>query len=180
MTQNDSSRETPDQVQSGLETLSVGLLYELLEGQGVIEALSPEQVKALIPVARGETIQDIATAVGRSKKTVDRWLKQEVFKKGVTATVVAIYTYGLRTCALASHEAIALLRTAVKDKSAKLNDRIRAATIILDMGDRWHHFHLENRITELERRLAQRAGELPPDEDAASDDDDDEDEDDTD
>lgn len=170
MTQIDPTRYATTQSPAGLEALSVNLLYEILEGQGVIESLSPEQVRALIPIARGDSIDKVAKAVGRAEKTIDRWLKQEIFKKAITATVVAIYTYGLRTCALASLEAIALLRKAVTDDTAKLNDRIRAATIILDMGDRWHHFHLESRITDLERRLAERAGELPPESDDGLDD----------
>lgn len=140
-------------------------LQILLTDQGILDNLTPEQVRALIPIARGDTIAEVAAAVGRGDKTIKRWLKEEAFKTAVSATISCIYTYGLRTCAVVSVEAIEVLRTAINDRSCKMSDRLKAASIVLELGDRWQNLRLEEKITELERRLAMRTGDDPSEED---------------
>lgn len=139
-------------------------LWLILEEAEILDNLRGDQVRALIPMARGDKLATIARNLGKGEKTIDRWAKDPTFKKAVNATVGYIYTHGLRTAAFAAVEAVGLLREAVRDKEAKLSDRIRAAAMILDQGDRWQNLGIERRLTELERRLASRVGELGADE----------------
>lgn len=136
-------------------------LWVILEKIDVLGDLRPDQMLALIPIARGERLSVVANKLKRGEKTIDRWLKEEAFKKALTATVGFIYTYGLRMCAIATVEAVEVLRDAIRDKNCKMSDRIRAAAIIMEQGERWQSFRLEEKITELEQRLAMRASALP-------------------
>ncbi len=76
------------------------------------------------------------------------------------ATVSDIYTHSLRECAAATPEAVRILKEMMKDTRCKPSDRIKAAATIIEQGDRWQNFRLEERIADLERRIKLRAGDL--------------------
>lgn len=147
-------------------------LHLLLVEDGILDKLTPEQVRAIIPAARGDSISQMAAASDRSDKTIKRWLKDEAFKSAVSATVSCIYSYALRTSAVLSIEAVSLLRDAINDKGCKMSDRLKAASIALELGDRWQNFRLEEKIKELEARIAMRSGDVPDDEDGDEEDED--------
>jgi hypothetical protein len=51
----------------------------------------------------------------------------------------------------------------MRDSRCKLSDRIKAASIIIEQGDRWQNHRLEERLADLERRINLKAGDLLPD-----------------
>jgi hypothetical protein len=72
------------------------------------------------------------------------------------------YTHSLRECAAATPEAVKILKQLMKDTRCKPIDRIKAAATIIEQGDRWQNFRLEERIADLERRIKLRAGDVLP------------------
>lgn len=88
------------------------------------------------------------------------------------ARIDGIYTQALRECAAASPEAVECLKLMMRDTRCKPSDRIKAASIIVEQGDRWQNLRLEERLADLEQRINLRAGDLPfedEDEDALKD-----------
>lgn len=126
----------------------------ILERHEILDRLEPEQVFALIPLAKGCRIAQVAATVDKSASTVYKWVQDENFSKALRLTVNYIYQHGLKSCAVASAQAAKTLLDITSSESAKNSDRVRAANILLEYGGRWQADNLEERIEELEKVIA--------------------------
>lgn len=116
----------------------------------------PWQVQALIPLARGDSALKVAERLGKGVKAVYRIMDDPGYRKALEATTSYLYTYGLRNCAIATVEATDYLRQVLRNDDAKTTDRLKAAQIIIDQGDRWQNQRLEVKLAELEKQLRAR------------------------
>ena len=129
----------------------------ILERHPVLSRLENEQVLALIPLARGRRIAEVAAIVNRNASTIHRWVQvSEDFKAALKLTVGYIYQYGLRSCAIASEVAAKTLLEVTQNKDSKDSDRVRAATVLLEYGGRWQAENLEERLERLERLISEK------------------------
>jgi len=157
--------ETPEQARQQLEEAAEGKPeIEILETKQHLIApdldfigdFSPWQIQALIPLARGDNAPKVAAKIGKDVKTLYRIMDDPDYRKALEATTSYLYTYGLRNCAIATVEATDFLRKTLRDEDAKTADRLKAAQIIIDQGDRWQNQRLEVKLAELEKQLKAR------------------------
>jgi len=113
--------------------------------------LTPKQNKAVMALARGETVDATALAAGVSPRTVYRWRALPDFRQAIADQEAALLADLARRLTAASEDAIALLHETVNDKKASLNFRLRAALGILQYRSQFSELvTLADRVAALE------------------------------
>lgn len=98
-------------------------------------ALKPIQRRAVVAIVESRTVGDAAEQVGRSERTLHRWLRNPIFRRCVQAACLS------RELALeiqaqnAAAEAFSTLTELVSARNYN-DDRLKAARQILEYADR--------------------------------------------
>lgn len=115
--------------------------------------LSAKQLKVIVLLANGESIDKAAQKAGCHEKTIDGWLKLPEFKQALRNAISEIYESAIAESVRHSTCAIKVLREIVSNEEAPNRDRITAARELLANASKWRDWQLEERISRLEEML---------------------------
>lgn len=111
-----------------------------------------EKTEAIVLLAGGATVEQVARQIGRDPTTVRRWRKRPEFEAEVTAARRALLDRAVASLSAGAGEAVDTLRAALADQSSAT--RVRAAVALLSaLPAIVEHVELSSRITELEARI---------------------------
>jgi hypothetical protein len=117
------------------------------------DSLSAKQLKAIVALAHGNSIDDAALKAGCSEKSIDGWLKLPEFKQALRNAISEIYESAIAESVRHSTSAIKVLARIIDDEEAPNRDRIAAARELLANASKWRDWQLEERISRLEELL---------------------------
>jgi len=120
----------------------------------VSEKLNNRQLKAIILLLEGKSIEEVSKALGIAVNTMYRWLEKEaLFKKTYSEAKEKVFNEAIEDLKIGSREAVKtlldLMRTGKKETA-----RLGSAKTILELALRVKEINeLEKRIEALEERI---------------------------
>lgn len=118
-----------------------------------VDSLSAKQLKVIVCLANGDTIDIAAKKAGANEKTIDGWLKLPHFKQALRDAISEIYESAIAESVRHSTSAIKVLGKIIDDEEAPNRDRIAAARELLANASKWRDWQLEERISRLEEMI---------------------------
>jgi hypothetical protein len=117
-----------------------------------VTELKPKQEAAIAALLSNRSVDDAASAVKVTPKTLYRWLKEPAFDAAYREARRAAFGQTIARLQQGSPAAAALLLKIVVDASAPPSTRVRAAEIVLDKAAKAIELEdVEARVAELER-----------------------------
>lgn len=121
--------------------------------------LTIKQEKAILFLLENKTIEEIASLLKVSRKTIYRWLQSEEFKRRFKQARQEVFNEALERLKLLSRQAIETLEDIIKN-GTKEASRVTASKTVLELALKLKEVEeLESRVEELERLL--REGGIP-------------------
>jgi transposase len=117
--------------------------------------LSAKQLKVIVLLANGESIDKTAKKAGCHEKTIDGWLKLPEFKQALRDAISEIYESAIAESVRHSTSAIKVLAEIVSNEETTNRDRIAAARELLANASKWRDWQLEERISKLEEIISE-------------------------
>lgn len=117
------------------------------------DSLSAKQLKVIVLLASGESIDKAAAKASCNEKTIDGWLKLPEFKQALRDAISEIYESAIAESVRHSTFAIKVLAKIIDDEEAPNRDKIAAARELLANASKWRDWQLEERISRLEELL---------------------------
>lgn len=118
-----------------------------------VDTLTAKQLKAIVALANGDSIDNAALKAGCSEKSIDGWLKLPEFKQVLRNTISEIYEAAIAESVRHSTSAIKVLAKIIDNEEAPNRDRIAAARELLANASKWRDWQLEERISRLEEMI---------------------------
>jgi hypothetical protein len=122
------------------------------------DSLSAKQLKVIVLLASGDSIDNAALKAGCNEKTIDGWLKISEFKQALRDAISDIYESAIAESVRHSTAAIKVLVKIIDDQEAPNRDKIAAARELLANASKWRDWQLEHRISRLEDLMNGPAG----------------------
>lgn len=117
--------------------------------------LTPKQRKAIAALLANRTYGEAATAARIDPKTLQRWMDDPAFRAALRAAESNLVDEAGRNLVRSQLGAIAVLVSAMADKTAAWSTRIRAADLLLAHGARYRELgSIEDRLRLLEEHYA--------------------------
>lgn len=117
------------------------------------DSLTAKQLKAIVALAHGDSIDNAALKAGCNEKSIDGWLKVPEFKQALRNAISEIYESAIAESVRHSTSAIKVLARIIDDEEAPNRDKIAAARELLANASKWRDWQLEERISRLEELL---------------------------
>ena len=118
--------------------------------------LPAKQEKAILLLLQNKTIEEIASQLCISKRTVYKWLQREDFKQRFAEVRQELFTEALEQLKVLTREAIATLEDILKN-GTKETSRVTASKTVLELALRLKEVEeLEKRVEELEKFVESR------------------------
>lgn len=132
-------------------------------------SLSPQQLEAVALLGKGTKTSEVASQLGITQRTVQRWLKDDEFAKAVaeigreaTKLVVEATSFDLfKEIERATESSVKLLTEMIENPELRPSDRLRAVDIVRRWGDK-HRFE-EAMDRDFERMIRKLDKLLKPD-----------------
>lgn len=109
------------------------------------------RTQCIVMAARGATTRQIADRVGRSERTVQRWLADPEVRAEIDAARRLVVSGMLASLEQGAREAVAVLRRVLHEST---NDAVRvraAGTLLTHLASLREHVDLSERIAALEQ-----------------------------
>jgi hypothetical protein len=119
-------------------------------GQNV--RLTRKQFAALDALAVTSSAREAAARAGVTERTLRRWMGQEAFMAAHRAQARELNAQALQSLMAAQQEAVQVLREGLAAES--MATRVRAASRLLEIGLKLREHDTEERLIELERKVA--------------------------
>ena len=122
------------------------------------EKVTPKKRKAVEALLTKADIKKAAEAAGVSRKTLYRWLKDADFLAALAEAEAEALATLSRTLVALGDQAVAVLRDAMRDSTAPINARLRAADMVLSRLLQLRELvNLDRRLSNLEARVNEEA-----------------------
>lgn len=115
--------------------------------------LSAKQLKVIILLANGDSINSVAQKAGCHERSIDTWLKLPEFKQALRNAISEIYEGAIAESVRTSTSAVKVLASIIDNEEASNRDRIAAARELLANASKWRDWQLEERISKLEELI---------------------------
>jgi hypothetical protein len=112
--------------------------------QIVPNGLTQKQIRALRALVKHSTIDRAAKATGVSEKTIDRWLKEPVFRDALVEAEWMLFDEAIRAGGAEMADGMKVFSETMKDSSAAHIVKVKAAQALIDSVVKLHS-HRQNR-----------------------------------
>ncbi len=129
-------------------------------------SLSPQQLEAIALLGKGTKTSEVASQLGITQRTVQRWLKDDEFAKAVAeigrqATQLVVESTSFKEIERATESSVKLLTEMIENPELRPSDRLRAVDLVRRWGDK-HRFE-EAMDRDFERMIRKLDKLLKPD-----------------
>lgn len=115
--------------------------------------LEPQQYRALVQLAAGNTNSAVAKSLNISIKTIEHWRKSPQFKQLLREALGQCFDAAMAELVQHSQEAVKELNRIALDPSVPARVRVSAIGTMLTFAAKTKESHLESRLEALERQL---------------------------
>jgi hypothetical protein len=116
------------------------------------DALSRIQRRGLSALLLSRTVEEAADSIGVGRRTVERWLSDDVFADAYRALARAASATASSALLAAQLDAVETLRAALHEGSPAT--RVRAARALLDVGIKVREADVDQRLDKIEEEVA--------------------------
>jgi len=110
-------------------------ISEILAHHDTLAYLPEWQVRSLVPLTLGHSVNTVAIAVGKDPKTISKMMKTGLFKIALGIAAIEVFNATSRLSAAFSLDAMIVAHEILTNKENRAGDRLKAADLILSRGD---------------------------------------------